>query len=75
MRTTLNLEDEVLGEVKEYARERSLGLGKAVSQLLRRGLAARTATRTVNGLQVFDLPPDSPTVTTEDVRRLESQEG
>lgn len=74
MRTTLNIEDGVLEKVKAYANDRSLGLGKAVSQLVRRGLAAQSATRTVNGLQVFDLPQDSPTVTGEVVGRLEDQE-
>jgi hypothetical protein len=71
MRTTLNIEDEVLENVKAYADARSLGLGKAVSQLVRHGLAAQRATRTVNGLQVFDLPPDSPLVTAEHVRQLQ----
>jgi hypothetical protein len=74
MRTTLNLDDDLLRNVKEYARDRSLALGKAVSQLVRRGLAAQGATRTVHGLQVFDLPPDSPSVTAERVQRLESEE-
>jgi hypothetical protein len=74
MRTTLNIEDELLEKVKAYANDRSVGLGKAVSQLVRRGLTAQSATRTVNGLQVFDLPPDSPIVTAEHVQRLESQE-
>jgi hypothetical protein len=31
-------------------------------------------TRIVNGLHVVDLPPDSPIVTTEDVRRLQDDE-
>ena len=66
MRTTLNLEDEVLGEVRRYARERSLPVGKAVSLLVRRGLGRRHATRTVNGLQVFDLPADSPRLTSNE---------
>ncbi|HEV2383540.1 MAG TPA: antitoxin [Terriglobia bacterium] len=74
MRTTLNIEDGVLEKVKAYASDRSLGLGKAVSQLVRRGLAAQSATRTLNGLQVFDLPEDSPIVSVEDVRRLGDQE-
>jgi hypothetical protein len=39
MRTTLSLDDEVLGLVKRYAESRSRGLGKAVSELVRRGLA------------------------------------
>lgn len=74
LRTTLNMDDGILKKVKACANDRSLGLGKAVSQLVRRGLAAQSATRTLNGLQVFDLPEDSPIVSAEDVRRLEDQE-
>jgi len=74
MRTTLNLDDDVLQLAKQYAEVRSLALGRAVSVLVRRGLAARWPTRVVNGVHVFDLPPDSPRVTTRKVRDLETAE-
>lgn len=72
MRTTLNLDDDVLPLVKAYAKKRTLGLGRAVSELVRRGIRASHPTRMVNGILVFDLPPDSPRVTTEHVRDLEA---
>ena len=71
MRTTLNLEDDVLEQVRQYAESRSLPVGKAVSELVRRGLTTPRPTMMVNGFQVVDLPPDSPLVTSEDVRRLD----
>lgn len=71
MRTTLSLEDDVFRAVKTYAESRSVGLGKAVSDLLRKGLTVRTPTRIITGLVVFDLPPGAPAVTTEQVKRLE----
>lgn len=71
MRTTLNLEDDVLEQVRQYAESRSLPVGKAVSELVRRGLTTPRPTMMVNGFRVVDLPPDSPPVTSEDVRRLE----
>lgn len=74
MRTTVNLDDEVGDLIKQYAESRSIALGKAVSELVRRGLAADRPTRVVNGLRIVELPPDSPRVTTELVRRLESEE-
>ena len=74
MRTTLSLDDDVFPLIRRNAASRSLGLGKAVSELVCRGLAARRPTRVVNGLQVFDLAPDSPRVTSEQVRRLESED-
>jgi hypothetical protein len=74
MRTTLSLDDDALLRVKEYAESRSLTLGKAVSELVRRGLSSELPTRLVHGLQVFDLPPGSPPVTARTVRDLEAQE-
>ncbi len=73
MRTTLNLDDDIAKVAKEYAENRSLALGKAVSELVRRGIATPHPTRIVNGLTVFDLPPDSPPVTTKRVRELEAE--
>ena len=73
MRTTLNLDEDVLRLTKAYAQGRSLALGKAVSELVRRGLAVPMNTRVVNGLHVVVLPPDSLAVTSEDVKRIESE--
>ena len=73
MRTTLSLDDDVLQEVKAYARSRHVPIGKAVSDLVRRGLHAPLRTRIVNGFHVADLPPDTPPVTSEDVKKLLDQ--
>lgn len=74
MRTTIALDDDVFALVQRYAQDRSLRLGKAVSELVRRGFAVQRPTRTLNGLQVFALPPDSPRVTTVRVRALEADQ-
>ncbi len=74
MRTTLNLDDSTLRLVRDYARKRSVPLGKAVSELVHKGLTTPMPTRVVNGLHVVELPPDSPAVTTEDVRRLQDED-
>ncbi len=71
MRTTLTLDDDVAELAARQAKARGLSLGKAISDLVRRGLNAPTPSTDKNGLVVFRLPSDSPTVTTEDVRRLE----
>jgi hypothetical protein len=73
MRTTLNLDEDVLQVVRHYAESRSLPMGKAVGELVRRGLSAPMATRVVNGINVVVLPPDSPRVTTEQIKRLENE--
>ena len=74
MRTTLSLDDDVFQVVKMYAEHRALAMGKALSELVRRGLSAPPKTRVVNGLVVFDVPQDSEPVTTELVKRLEAEE-
>ena len=74
MRTTLSLDDDVFQVVKTYAENRSLAIGKAVSELVRRGLSAPVKTRVVNGLVVFDVPEDSEAVTSELVKQLEAGE-
>mgnify|MGYP005812840129 CR=1 FL=1 len=72
MRTTLALDDDVLELARQHAELRGVSLGRAVSDLIRRGLAASTASHTRDdGLIVFNLPPDSPIVTTADVRRVD----
>ena len=71
MRTTLTLDDDVAELSARQAKSRGVSLGKAVSDLVRRGLNAPTPSADKNGLRVFQLPADSPTVTTDDVRRLE----
>lgn len=73
MRTTINIDDDALDLVRQYSQARSLALGKAASELLRRGFSSPTPTRTVNGLIVFDVPPDEPRITNERVKELESE--
>jgi hypothetical protein len=73
MRTTLNLDDDVVEMVRRYSESRSVALGKAASELVRKGFTTPTPTRIVNGLVVFDLPPDSPRITSERVKQLLSE--
>ena len=70
MRTTLNLDNDVLEIVRGYAASHSLTLGEAVSDLIRRALRPPMRTRKVNGIQVVDLPPDSPRITSRRVKEL-----
>jgi hypothetical protein len=67
------LDDDVFREVKVYADSRDIALGKAVSELVRRGLQAPLQTRLVNGFHVVDLPEGSPVVTGERIRKLQEE--
>ena len=73
MRTTLTLDDDILELAARQAKLRGVSLGKTVSDLLRRGLSAPTPSQDKNGLVVFQLPADSPKVTTDEVRRIEAE--
>ena len=73
MRTTLTLDDDILELAGRRAKARGLSLGRMVSDLVRRGLNAPTASREQGGIVVFQLPADSPQVTMEDVRRIEAE--
>lgn len=74
MRTTLSLDDDTFHLVKRYAASRSLAIGKAVSELLRRALTTPRPTRSVNGIRVFDLAPESPKVSSKKVCALEANQ-
>jgi hypothetical protein len=70
MRTTLNLDDDILERLKDYAEDRSVALGKAASDLMRRGLEAPLQTRLVNGVHTVVLPPNSPKISSERIKEL-----
>lgn len=74
MRTTISIDDDVLDLANLHAKARGVSLGRAVSELIRRGLRGPTPIREVDGVFVFDLPANSPEVTTDLVRRLEAEE-
>ena len=72
MRTTLNLDDDILELATRRARSRGVSLGRAVSELARRGLEEATPFAESGGVVAFRLPPGSPKVTAEDVHRVEN---
>ncbi len=69
----MNLDDDIAELAARQAKARGLSLGKTVSDLVRRGLNAPTPSQGKGGLVVFQLPSDSPQVTTDDVRRIEAE--
>jgi len=71
MRTTLDIRDDVLEKVNEYAAVRSISKGAAVSEVLERGLKASPPTRWENGLLIFDPGPGAEVITLERTLELE----
>jgi hypothetical protein len=74
MRTTLSLEGDAIEAIREYARSRRLSLGKAASELVRRGARYQVGTRKVNGLPVLDASEEFPVITSEQVQELTEEE-
>lgn len=74
MRTTLTLDDDALEAARKLAATRNQPLGRVVSGLMRRGLAARTTyLEKDDGFPVFRVAEDSPLITLEDVKRDEDE--
>ena len=74
MRTTLTLEDDAMDDIQAYARTHHVSLGKAASELIRRGVRFQLSTRKRNGIPVFDVPDDFPVITSEQVGKLLDEE-
>ena len=74
MRTTISLDTDANKAIRTYAKRRRISLGRAASELIRRGTRYQLGTRIVNGLSVVDVPADFPIITTEQVRELLDEE-
>ncbi|HMD69695.1 MAG TPA: hypothetical protein VKF41_00045 [Bryobacteraceae bacterium] len=74
MRTTLSLEDDAIHAIRAHAQTSQLSMGRAASELIRRGACYQLGTRKLNGLPVFDAPDDFPAITAERVRELLDEE-
>jgi len=74
MRTTLSLEADANRAVRTYAKRRRVSLGKAASELIRRGTRYQLRTRIVNGISVFDVPEDFPLITAKQVQEILDEE-
>jgi hypothetical protein len=59
MRTTLDIDDDLVIALRAAAREAECSLGRVVSDLLRRALTPDPALPN-NGIPTFDVPPGAP---------------
>lgn len=68
MRTTVAIDDDVMAVARALAARRGISLGSALSDLARRGFR-RTPAVDDDGLPVFRVAPDAPSITSEDVQK------
>lgn len=69
MRTTLQIDDDVLRTAKALAAERGESLGKVISDLVRQALRPPTSTRYERTVPVFEVREDAPLFGPDDVQK------
>lgn len=72
MRTTLDIDDEVLALVREMATADGRSIGTVLSELARRGLAPGRVD-TSGGRPVIRVPEGTPVITPEMVRQADDE--
>lgn len=74
MRTTVTIDDDVLAVARALAERSGSSLGRALSELARRGFKGTAATGDADdGVPVFQVPADAGPITSEDVYRVLSE--
>jgi predicted urease superfamily metal-dependent hydrolase len=73
MRTTLNIDDDVLMVIKQIADRQHISRGKVVSHLARQALLSQESGGTRNGIPLFPRRADGKVVTLELVNQLRDE--
>jgi len=73
MRTTLDLDEDIVAAAKELAAEEHRSLGSMISELVRRGLTPARI-ESDGDLPVIRVPAGTPPITPEMVRRAVDEE-
>ena len=73
MRTTLDIDDDVLLAAKSLANKQSKSIGKVISELVRRAIAPAESPKIKNGVPLFDVKDSKEVVTFELVNSLRDE--
>lgn len=73
MRTTVDIEEDVLLAARELARRQGVSLGRAISELARRGLVRAEGETMRNGVPLFPVAAGARIVTPELVNQLRDE--
>lgn len=74
MRTTLNIEDEAMAELRKYAELRKVSLSQAASDLIHSGAANLPKFKMRNGFALLERPAGSPPITEELLKEWEEKD-
>ena len=73
MRTTLDIDDDVLFAAKELAKRKGASMGKVLSELARQALSRQAETQSRNGVPLFPRQAEAGVVTLELVNQLRDE--
>jgi len=73
MRTTLDIDDDVLFAAKEMAKRKGTSMGKVLSDLARQALSRQADTPLRNGVPLFPRQAESGVVTLELINQLRDE--
>jgi hypothetical protein len=73
MRTTIDIEEDVLLAAREIAREKRVSIGKGLSDLARRSLTSLESVSYRSGVPLFPVRSDAGIMTLELVNRLRDE--
>ena len=73
MRTTLDIDEDVLLAVKDLSQQRHVTAGRLMSELARKAMMPKAAGRERNGVPLFPVNPNARVVTLELVNRLRDE--
>jgi hypothetical protein len=73
MRTTVEIDDDLLNAARRMADARSVTIGEVICEWMRRGLHSAEKPQIRNGIPVFQVGPNSPSITLADVQKAEDE--
>ena len=73
MRTTLDIDEDILLAAKELAKRKGVSMGKVLSDLARQALTRQAHTAERHGVPLFPRQPDAGVVTLELVKQLRDE--
>lgn len=73
MRTTLDIDEDILFAARDIAKRQRLSMGKVLSDLARQALSRQTAPTTRNAVPLFPRQPDAGVVTLELINQLRDE--
>jgi hypothetical protein len=75
MRTTVTIDDDVFEAARVLARSSGKRLGQVVSELMRKGLRARSGFSERSGFPTFEVPQDAEVIPGDRARKILDEEG